>query len=186
MKTSVLTRSAALVLLACALMGADCGGEPPDPDVVDPVGNAECSNYQPSSYAKASGRFVVTVDGREVRTWRLAVSDVPHAGGVHDVWFSACVLAGGGVETWRYSSIAFLPGPVSGTPLKLPVPRGEAPGFYGAALDVLGNREHHFLIQGGGELEVLEYDPIARHFAARGEVFTEQGSTLSLSWDVTW
>jgi hypothetical protein len=187
MKTLGVLRSAALILLSTCLTGADCGGEPPtDPDVIDPVGDAECSKYQPSSYAKASGRFKVTVDGRDVGTWRLAVSDVPQADGAHDLWFSACVLAGGGVETWRYSSIAFLPGKVSGTPLKLPVPHGKAPGFYGALLDVLGNKEHHFLIQGGGELEVLDYDPVARHFVARGDMYPEQGGTVSLSWDVTW
>ncbi|NOK15918.1 hypothetical protein [Corallococcus carmarthensis] len=187
MKPPALLRCAALLVLASCLTGADCGGAPPtDPDVVDPVGDVECSNHQSSSYVKASGRFVVTVDGRDVGTWRLAVSDVPHADGVHDLWFSACVLAGGGIETWRYSSIAFIPGPVSGTPVKLPAPQSQAPGFYGAVLDVLGNREHHFLIQGGGELEVLEYDPVARHFVARGDMFPEQGGTVSLSWDVTW
>ncbi|HYH97579.1 hypothetical protein [Hyalangium sp.] len=159
---------------------------PAEPDVVDPVGEAECSNYQESSYAKATGRFEVTVNGRTLGPWRLAVSSVPQVNGVHDIWFSACVLAGGGIETWRYSSIAFLQGPVSGTPVKLPVPQSRAPGFTGGLLDILGNREHHFFQQGAGELEVLEFDPVARRFVAHGEMYPEQGGTVTLSWDVTW
>ncbi|MDY7225019.1 hypothetical protein [Hyalangium rubrum] len=187
MKISPLSRCVALVLLSLCLSGADCDGTPPsDPDVIDPIGDAECSYYNPNSYSKASGRFEATVDGRSVGTWRLAVSVVPHPGGAHDVWFSACILAGGGIETWRYSSISFLSGPVSGTPVKLPAPGSRAPGFTGGLLDILGNREHHFYVHGGGELEVQEFDPVARRFVARGEMYPEQGGTVSLSWDVTW
>jgi hypothetical protein len=187
MTTSALPRCAAFVLLAVFLSGADCGGEPPsDPDIIDPIGDAECSRYDESSYAKASGRFEALVDGRNVGTWRLAVSVVPHPGNVYDIWFSACVLAGGGIETWRFSSIAFMPGPVSGTPVVLPAPQSRAPGFTGGLLDVLGNKEHHFFIQGAGSLEVLEFDPVARRFVARGDMYPEQGGTVSLSWDVKW
>ncbi|WP_224371197.1 hypothetical protein [Hyalangium versicolor] len=190
MKTS-LRRCGLLLFLTPFLAGGDCGGvpDPPDvtdPDVIDPVGNVECSNYQPSSYSKASGRFAARVDDRSPGTFRLAVSVVPHPGDVYDIWFSGCVLAGGGVETWRYSSIAFLPGPVKGTSVQLPAPASRAPGFAGGLLDILGNREHHFYVSGGGVLEVTEFDPVARHFVARGEMYPEQGGTVTLAWDVTW
>ncbi|ATB33295.1 hypothetical protein [Melittangium boletus] len=191
MKTSSL-RGRRLVLLLCPLLaGAECGEVPgtpdvTDPEIIEPVGNVECSNYQPSSYAKVTGRFEVQVDGRFPGTFRLAVSPVPQLSGGHDVWLSACVLAGGGVETWRYSAIAFLPGPVKGTPVRLPVPASRAPGFTGGLLDVLANREHHFFQRGGGWLEVTEFDPVARHFVAQGEMFPEQGGAVTLSWDVTW
>ena len=188
MTTSALPRCAAFVLLALCLSGADCGGKPPDvdPGELDRGGDVECSNFQESGYAKATGRFDVTVNGRTEGSWRLAVSVVPRPEGVHEVWFSGCVLAGGGVEMWRYSSIAFLEGPVRGETVKLPVPQSRAPGFTGGLLDVIGNREHHFLLRGAGELEVQEFDPVARRFVARGEMYPEQGGTVTLAWDVTW
>jgi hypothetical protein len=190
MNTANLTRCAAFLLLALCLSGADCGkgAVPPedDPDVVDPVGDVDCSNTSPSSYAKTTGRFDVTVDRTAVGPWRLGLSPVPRPDGSYEVWLSACVQEGGGVETWRYSSIVYLKGLVQGTPEKLPVPASRAPGFTGGLLDVLGNREHHFFQSGGGVLEVQEFDPKARRFIAQGEVYPEQGGTVTLSWDLTW
>ncbi|WP_224244861.1 hypothetical protein [Hyalangium gracile] len=48
-----------------------------------------------------------------------------------------------------------------------------------------GEHEGRFFIHGAGELEVQEFDPVARHFVALGELYPEQGGTVSLSWDVT-
>jgi hypothetical protein len=183
MKTSSLPRCAAWLLLAGCLAGADCGG---DPGEVGSGDRAACSNLQGSNHERASGRFDVTVNGRTVGPWRLGVLVAARHDGTYDVQLSACVLEGDGAETWRHASVAHLPGPVRETPVKLPVPRLEAPGFSGGLLDVVGNREHHFLLRGAGELEVREFDPEARRFIARGEMYPEQGGTVTLSWDVTW
>jgi hypothetical protein len=183
MRIPALLRCIAVLLLASGLTGASCGG---DPGELNPGDRSACSNLQGSSAAPASGRFEVVVDGSTVGPWQLGVSLVPRADGTHEAWFSACVLEGDGAETWRYSSIAFLEGRVRGTPVKLPVPQSRAPGFTGGLLDVKSNREHHFLLRGAGELDVQEFDPEARRFIARGEMFPDQGGTVKLSWDVTW
>jgi hypothetical protein len=110
---------------------------------------------------------------------------VRQVNGGYDVFLNACVR-GGGSEQWRFSALATLTGPVKGTPVKLAVPTQTPPGFTGGVLDVVGNREHHFLLRGAGQIEVREFDPDARRFVASGEVYPEQGGTVTLSWDLTW
>ena len=183
MKSSPLLRCTAVLLISSCVISTGCGG---DPGELNPGDRSACSNLQGSGAALASGRFEVVVDGSTVGPWQLGVSHVPRPDGTHEAWFSACVLEGDGAETWRYSSIAFLEGPVSGTPVKLPVPQSRAPGFTGGLLDVTANREHHFLLRGAGELEVREFDPDARRFVAHGEMYPEMGGTVKLSWELTW
>jgi hypothetical protein len=183
MRIPAFLRSAAALLLTSCVISTGCGG---DPGELNPGDRSACSNLQDSGAALASGRFDVVVDGSTVGPWQLGVSHVPRPDGTHEAWFSACVLEGDGAETWRYSSIAFLEGPVRGTPVKLPVPQSRAPGFTGGLLNVTANREHHFLLRGAGELEVQEFDPDARRFVARGEMYPEMGGTVKLSWELTW
>jgi hypothetical protein len=189
MKISSLPRCAALLSLALCLSGADCGGggEPPpaNPGDVDSGDIFECSNIQERSYQRASGYFDVGVNGSAVGPWRLGISPVRLHDGRYDVYLSGCIREGG-VEKWREAAIARLEGPVKGEPVRLPVPKLSAPGFTGGLLDVVGNREHHFLLRGAGELEVQEFDPEARRFIARGEVYPEQGGTVTLSWELSW
>jgi hypothetical protein len=179
-----------VLLLAQGLSGSYCGhgggGGGPTTDELDTGDISECSQLRGSDHLKASGTLAVGVEGKPVRPWRLGISSVAGADGEHVVTFSGCVLAEG-VETWRFASNAHLQGPVPrASPVKLPVPRIWAPGYSGGLLEVQANREHHFLLKGAGELEVLEFDPNARRFIARGEMYPEQGGTVTLSWELTW
>jgi hypothetical protein len=186
MSSSSLVRCVVVLLLAQGLSGASCGGGGPSTDETDAGDLFECSHTRGSDYRKASGSLAVTVEGQAVGPWRLGISPVARADGEYVVMFSGCVLAGG-VETWRFASSASLQGPVpKGSPVKLPVPRSSAPGYTGGLLEVGANQEHHFLLKGAGELEVLEFDPSARRFVARGEMYPEQGGTVTLSWELTW
>lgn len=185
MRPPNLPRYLALLPLTLCLSGADCGGgETPDPGLVDSGSAFECSNIGRED-VQTSGRFEVGVGGAPVSPWRVGISPVRQLHGGYDIYLQGCVR-GGGAELWRFSSVSLVSGPVKGAPVTLPVPTRTAPGFTGGVLDVKGNREHHFLLKGAGTLVVHEFDPDARRFVARGEVYPEQGGTVTLSWDLTW
>ncbi len=184
MLAKVVVRSSVFVLLAHGLVGG-CGGDP-DPSTLSPEPATECSQLQgKSGYSALSGTFGVTVDGTRVDAWRPAIFVAKQHDGTYDLYVDACVLTGG-VERWRLASLTRLAGPVRDTPVKPPVPSQQVPGFYGGVLDVVGNREHHFLLQGAGDITVSHFDPDARALTLSGEAYPVQGGTVGLDWRVTW